>query len=457
MQEEFLASPADICIAGGAAYAGKTFSLLHDCTRFINHPQFRAVIFRRTTPEIRNPGGLWETSEEIFPLLGASGFSNSLEWRFPSGAKVKFAHLEYEKDVYGWLGAQIPYIGFDQLEKFTSRQFWYLFGRNRGIADIPKYIRCTCNPDPDSWLAKFIGWWIDHQTGYAIRKRSGIVRWFVRMNDSDKIEWGNSRKELQERFGADCQPTSASFIMGTVADNKIGIQKDPGYVGKLKALPMVDREQLLKGNWKVRPAAGMYFKRTYFEIVDAAPADIVSRCRYWDRAATEKREDNDPKATAGVRLSRDRIGIYYVEDVQRFFDSAYKVERSMVNCSKSDPAGTIVGYMQDPGSAGKGEAESTSRALSGVSIKFAPATGDKVVRAKPVSSQAEAGNIKLVRGPWNEDFISELEAFPEGKFSDQVDALSGAFEFVTSGLVNATNVGYSRPEFDADRLTAADF
>jgi phage terminase large subunit-like protein len=84
--------------------------------------------------------------------------------------------------------------------------------------------------------------------------------------------------------------------------------------------------------------------------------------------------------------------------------------------------------MQDPGSAGVAEAQATARALDGSNVRFATASGDKETRAKPISAQAEAGNVKLVRGLWNDEFLRELENFPQGKHDDAVDALSGAYE-----------------------------
>jgi predicted phage terminase large subunit-like protein len=98
----------------------------------------------------------------------------------------------------------------------------------------------------------------------------------------------------------------------------------------------------------------------------------------------------------------------------------------MLNCAKADGPQTIVAFMQDPGSAGVAEAQATARALDGFNVKFAPASGDKETRAKPISAQAEAGNVKIVLGLWNDEFIRILENFPDGKKDDEVDGLSGA-------------------------------
>lgn len=429
-QELFLACDATICIYGGSAFGGKTFGQLLDPLRYVHDPAFGGVLFRRTTPQIKNEGGLWDESEKLYPLLGAKGFRQQLEWRFPSGAKIKMAHLEKEKNKFDWQGARLPYIGFEEGTQFTEGQFWFLVGRCAGGA--PAQIRMTCNPDPDSFVARLVEWWIDPQTGYAIKERSGVVRWLVRIDD--RLEFADTRQELIAKFGPLIKPISITFILSTIFDNKIGLDKNPDYLAKLQALSRVDRLRLLGegdkgGNWLVRASAGMYFKRDYFgAFVDAPPANVVSRVRHWDRAATEKTADNDPDATASLRLSRDATGIFYIEDFTKDYVSAHRAKQMIVTLANQDGTRTKVSFQQDPGSAGKGEAQDMARALAGFIVRYAPATGDKETRVKPVSSQCEAGNVKIVRGRWNESFIRALENFPDAKHDEEADVLAGAFE-----------------------------
>lgn len=430
-QEKFISCPADIAIYGGSAGGGKTYALCLDPLRYVHNPHFGGVIFRRTQPQIVQEGGIWDTSETIYPLFGARGLRHRLEWRFPSGAKIKFSHMEHDKNRLSWQGSQIPWMGWEELTHFSEKQFWYLFSRNRSPYGLPTHIRGTCNPDPDSFVANLISWWIDPKTGYAIPNRSGVIRYFARVGDD--IVFADTRRELIEQFGADCDPKSLTFIRSSVFDNKILLQNDPRYLATLKSMPLVDREQLLKGNWLIRPAAGLYFKREYFRVVDAAPADVSWRVRFWDRAATPKQHGNDPDATAGVRMSKDQRGVYYIEDVRRMFKSGHDVDTAIKNTAAQDGTGVRIGYNQDPGSAGKKEAEDTAKMLAGYVIKFWTTTGDKVTRAKPVSSQAEAGNVCIVKGAWNEDYLRELENFPEGRYDDQVDGTSGAFELGNEG------------------------
>lgn len=260
-QMNYLSSPADIVIGGGSAGGGKTYALLLDACRYTHIKGFSGVIFRRITPQIRNAGGLWETSENLFALLGAEPNETLLRWDFPGGQSMKFHHLEHEKNKFDHQGAQYAFIGFDELTQFTEGQFFYLLTRNRSMSGVKPCIRATCNPDPDSWVAKFIEWWIDPNTGFPIPERDGIVRYFTK--DGGKIIWGDTPEEVVEKcphiFGmkefkdhnkADLIK-SATFIRGDVYGNKKLLEKDPSYLANLLSQDEILRKQLLDGNWKV--------------------------------------------------------------------------------------------------------------------------------------------------------------------------------------------------------------
>ncbi len=196
-QESFLSSPADIVIGGGSAGSGKSFSLLLEPLRHIKVPGFGGVIFRRTTPQVTNEGGLWDTSYMLYPYVGGKPNLSSLTWKFPAGTKIKFSHLEYEDNKLDWQGTQLPFIGFDELCHFTRGQFFYLVGRNRSTCGIRPYIRATCNPDPDSWVADLLAWWIDQDTGFPIPERSGVIRYFI--NDANHLVWGDTSQEVVDK------------------------------------------------------------------------------------------------------------------------------------------------------------------------------------------------------------------------------------------------------------------
>jgi predicted phage terminase large subunit-like protein len=454
-QERFLASQADVAFYGGAAGGGKSFGLLLEPLYDTANAQFRATIFRRTIPMLRQPGGLWDTSSQIYSMLGAKPNQSLLEWQFPSGASVKFSGMELESDRFNWQGSQIALIAFDEAQEFAESQFWFMFSRNRSMSGARCRIRGSLNPDADSWLRNLLAWWIEAKTGFAIPERSGTLRWFVRI--ADELHWADSAAELVKQFGADVQPKSCTFISAKVTDNRILLEKDPAYMSSLKALPLVERQRLLDGNWNVRAAAGNYFRREWFGApLEKAPDDIVERCRFWDRAATEKRTGNDPDGTCGLLLGKDRAGFYYILDVVKLWATPHAVEKEMLRCAAQDGKNTLVAFMQDPGSAGVAEAQSTARALDGYNVRFATATGDKETRCKPISAQAEAGNVKIVRGLWNEDFLRVLENFPTGRHDDDVDALSGAHGVLSQSSEGALNEKTAREFIELNRPQPGD-
>ena len=169
------------------------------------------------------------------------------------------------------------------------------------------------------------------------------------------------------------------------------------------------------------PREGGMFKRHWFEVVDALPANPQAWVRFWDKAATQGGGD----WTVGVKMCR-ASGTYYVADVVRVQESSGAVKALIVNTAKRDGR-ILVAMEQEPGSSGKDVIAEYTKALAGYAFRGVPSTGSKEVRADPLASQAEGGNLKLLRGPWNQAFIEELCAFPTGENDDQVDAASGAF------------------------------
>ena len=440
-QEAFSSSSADIVIYGGAAGGGKSWGLLLEPLRHVTtNDRFAAVFFRRNTTQIRHPGGLWDESRKLYPMAGGRPLTQPLEWRWPFGGVVKFAHLEHEKTVYDWQGAQIPLICFDELTHFSKAQFFYMLSRNRSTCGVRPYVRATCNPDADSWVAEFIAWWIDQDTGFAIPERSGVVRWFVRVNDS--IVWADSPEALVEQLAGtvppeDLQPKSVTFICAKLEDNPALLRADPSYRANLLAQNSVERQRLLGGNWKIRPAAGLYFRRDWVRIIESAPPGL-EEIRFWDLAATEKTDDNDPDWTVGVRMGvirgRDRKPTrIVVRHARRLRGSPLKVEQTMETTAESDGRQVRVGMFKDPGQAGKAQAESLVRKLAGFAAKAYPISGDKVTLFGPFSAACEAGLVEFVRGPWNDDVFTVLEGFPDAAHDDDADACSGAFNALMAG------------------------
>lgn len=445
-QEAFLSTPADICIYGGAAGGGKTYGMLLDALHYINVPGFGAVFFRKNHNQIFAEGGLWDTSFDLYsevanaqPVLGRS------QWRFVGPrnktiSRVGFAHIERDQDLSKWQGSQICGLYFDELTHFSEKTFFYMFSRNRSMCGVRPYTRASCNPDADSWVAKFISWWIDPATGYPIPERSGKLRWFIRREEV--VHWADTAEELWEQFNLITEaerrePKSVTFIAASVYDNKVLLSTDPGYLSNLKAMPLIDRERLLNGNWKIKAAAGLFFQRAQVgKRLEAIPSDVIRWVRCWDLAASEKTQKGDPAYTAGVLMGKRSNGRYIVADVINKQMAAADVRKTILLTAQLDQAkfGNVrIRLPQDPGQAGKEQAQSYIKFLAGFNVTTELESGSKESRAEPMAAQWQAGNFDILAGDWNEPYLLQLENFPDGKFKDMVDASANGFLELESG------------------------
>lgn len=431
-QQQFVEATADIVVYGGAAYGGKTWALLYKPLQHLRSvPGFYAVLFRRTVTQLTKPGANWDESMSLYPRFGGLPTSHKHEWYFPGGGKLKMDGLEYDSSVLDWQTAQVAALLFDELTHFTKKQFFYMISRNRSMCGVKPYVRAACNPDADSWVAEFLAWWIDQDTGFAIPERAGVVRWFVRA-ENDALVWADTAEELVAMFGPGCEPKSVTFIPAKATDNKIGMAKDPGYLANLKAQDAVERGRLLGGNWKIRAAAGLLFQRGWCRTLAAAPLDL-QLARGWDLAGTPKTETNDPDWTVGVKIGRRPSGVFVVTHVARFRATPFEVKSSIRHHAEGDGQECEISLPQDPGQAGKSQVADLISDLAGFNVRSSPETGDKVTRFSPFSAQAEAGNVEIVKGPWYDEFCSELEGFPDARHDDCADAGSRALRALTEG------------------------
>lgn len=444
-QEKFLSSSADIVFFGGSAGGGKSFGMLLTPLRYMNVKGFTCTIFRKNYNQIFSQGALWDEAFKVYSgIKGAVMRKGEASWTFvnskgePCG-KVSFAHIERFEEVQSWHGSQIAMIGFDEVTHFSEDTFFYMLSRNRSTCGVKPFVRATCNPDADSWVADFISWWIDPVTGYPIPERGGVIRYFIRREN--EIFWADTKKELWEKFDLKTkeerdEPKSFTFIPSSIYDNKELLKSNPQYLANLKALATVERERLLMGNWKIKPSAGTFFKRSQVEVIDVLPKDIQAVCRGWDIAATEDKPNGDPDYTAGVLMGIRKDRSVVVIDVINLRLKAGDVENLIYNTAMSDRATYGFKYKVripvDPGAAGKIVANTYIKKLSGFSAKSERVTGSKQSRATPFATQWQNGNVQVMAASWNESYFDQLESFPESKHDDMVDASSDAFNEVTS-------------------------
>ena len=342
-------------------------------------------------------------------------------WTFPSGALVDFGHMLRDDDRLKYQGAAFAYIAFDELAHFTERQYIYLFSRNRAAegAGLRCYMRAGTNPGGPGheWVKRRWAAWLDKK--YPNPARPGELRWYAKIDDVD-TEVGPDHPDAKSR----------TFIPAFVRDNPYLAGTD--YERNLKLLPLVERKRLLDGDWDVMAAAGNVFRREWFEIVDAAPAD--ARCvRFYDLAATEKRAvGHDPDYTAPGKVSL-KDGIYFIEHVSRHRLRWHGIKQLIVQTAVLDGQAVIIGIEQEPGASGKLViAEIIALpGLVGYTVRGYPAVKDKLTRANPWAAQAEAGNVKIVAGDWDiQGFLDECAMFPDGPHDDRVDTVSGAVQML---------------------------
>ncbi len=369
---------------GGAAGGGKSDALLAGAAMYVKEPRYNAMLFRRTLEDHKLAEGLIPRSLEWWGGK-AKWNGQDYRWKFPSGATVSFGYMADPTDHFRYQSAAFQYIGFDELSHFEEQQYRYMFSRLRRLegVDVPLRMRSASNPGG-----------VGHDW---------VKRRFIDPGDPER-----------------------PFVPSRLEDNPFLDRKS--YVESRNELDVTNREQLLNGNWEIRPPGGM-FKRGWFTLVKEIPADAKVAARYWDLAATAPALGKDPDYTVGALVALSS-GVYYIVDIQRFRSTPMEVERRVKQTAILDAERPLQvhNYMeQEPGSSGVNTIDHYAREiLVGFHFRGDKVTGDKETRAAPFSSAAEAGNVRLVVGPWIDDFLDEAEAFPDCKHKDQVDAVSGA-------------------------------
>jgi len=221
-QTEFLAAGETDVLYGGAAGGGKSYAMLVDPLRYAHREAHRALIIRRSMPELRE---LIDKARELYPKAFPGCKYREVEklWNFPSGAKIEFGFLERDADVYRYQGQAYSWIGFDEITHLPTEFSWnYLASRLRTTdPTIVPYMRCTANP-------------------------GGVGAHWVKKRYIDPCEPNDSFE------GAD--GLSRKFIPARLEDNPY-LATDGRYEKMLMALPPTQRKQLLEGNWDVNEGA----------------------------------------------------------------------------------------------------------------------------------------------------------------------------------------------------------
>ena len=236
------------------------------------------------------------------------------------------------------------------------------------------------------------------------------------------------KRRFVERLGA--PGGDRIFVPARLNENPYINRED--YVKSLLNLDPVTRARILKGDWEARSLRGV-LRREWFEIIECAPAEL-SVVRYWDTAFQKKRTSD---FTVGVKYGLARNGIGYILHVARAQATPHEVETFIANIAGQDSRNIPIVLQQEPGSGSALWIDSMRRGvLRGYPIKADSVRGSKFERSQPFRAAAEANNIKILRGAWNEAFLNECEQFSpderEYEHDDQVDAVCGAFSFLAA-------------------------
>jgi predicted phage terminase large subunit-like protein len=415
-QRSALACGAYELLYGGAAGGGKSDYLLTAPLRWAHLPTFRALLLRRSFPELERT--LIARSRDLYPRLGGTYHESRHDWTFASGARIAFGYLERPADALRYQGAEFSFVGFDELTHFDETSYRYLTSRARSSDGLPVRIRATTNPGGPGhdWVRARWSPWIGPQRAALPGER----RWYA----PDGSECAALDEHALER----------TFFPARLDDNPyLGAE----YRAQLLALDPVTRAQLLDGDWDAAAGEGKLFHRDWWTYLDAAPA-CARKVRAWDLGA-----GGDP--TEGV-LMGDRganvVPRYVVLDVVTHVGPPHEVHALIARTAEADGRSVTVRLPQDPGQAGKDQALTYARELAGYTVRTKPVTGDKVTRAGGFSSQVGARNAAVIRAPWTPGFVGQLHAFPDSSRDDKVDAAADAFAELTgsSGPARAFNV-----------------
>ncbi len=270
----------------------------------------------------------------------------------------------------------------------------------------------------------------DESARVRLTEDSNVVVMFHRYHEDDLAgrlwatgEWEmlrySARADSDEDFGAD--------PLGRADGERLSPRFSEQFYANQEAAGWVWLSQ-----FQGRPTAkeGSFFKVGRLEYARSAPEGL-REVRAWDLAATEGAGD----WTAGVKMGTDGKK-FYVLHVDRGRWASDDRNASMLRVAAGDGKALKIRLPQDPGQAGKNQAQDLVRMLAGYPVKAAPVSGNKETNADPYASQVNAGNVVIVgppETPWHKPYVEELRAFPRGAHDDQVDASSDAFNLLHEG------------------------
>lgn len=287
---------------GILTHNSKSFSSLLEVLRDINNPDFHAIILRNEKDDLQS---LITDSYKVFSQYGTYNKSqNDMTWNFNKGGWLKFSYYAdaYDDFKKRFQGKQYAYMCIDEGTQCPYKKFKYLLTDNRNAAGIRNRFWITCNPDPESWVRKFIDWWID-EDGYIDPEKNGVIRYcFMDGDTPDSIFWGDTREEVYEQckdiidglwkdryaeLGYDRLTMfikSVTFVRADVSENIKLVSTDPSYIANLAQQDEEQRMRDLMANWNYKAAGDDLVK---FEDLEAIYDNAIQVDDNVDRASAD--------------------------------------------------------------------------------------------------------------------------------------------------------------------------
>lgn len=259
MQTAFLMAPETEVFYGGQAGGGKSFALILDALRYVTESRYRAVIFRRTYPDLED---LINEAREIYVPCGARFIESKHNFIWPNQASIVFRHMQHIKDIYSHQGKEYDYIGFDELPQFPKLAYTYLFSRLRGKnPKIKRYMRSTGNPDGEGLL------WVKNRFYDPMQPLT--PGYFKTVLDRDvKVNKGTEGS------------ISRKFIPCIRAENKILMDADPEYENRLDQLPEDKKRALKEGLWTLLDKPDQLIQTAWWERSLRGDNQFIDDMRY---------------------------------------------------------------------------------------------------------------------------------------------------------------------------------
>ena len=473
-QTDFIKSPADRIIYGGAVSGGKSRGLmLAPLKNLLTNPLYNAVIARRTFPELDQEGGLIQESQLVYKPLGAEYNITKHYWTFPLKNRLRFVNIMDERKIEAKDGGQFTFLGIDEAQHWDEDLVDALWIRARGISGFRTQLCMTCNPKKRSWMRyKWLGWYLD-DNGFPIPERSGVLRYYYR-GDHGEMIWFNNQmdalkwwaRQFPDRYEIAIRnpdrmifPESFTFIFSKATDNTIMMEGDPDYESKMENQPKAYKNAKLLGCWDFDEGDKIHFDaewvgepldwvlrkgtNQYFDLNGNLKGTIVKCARGYDFAYTPKTENNNPDWTTCTFMALLDSGVTLIGDHEFNQKGSNEIVPMIKRLAAKDPDMTEI-VIPDEVAGGQGFVNDIMRDLPLLKINKrkeygAPRDSDltaKEYRFLPFSRQCQAGNlVKMIRNDnWNDRAIMIWEALgsPESRKmkKDDCDSASKCYNFL---------------------------